>query len=97
MKLNHLNLTVTDPIETQAFLAKYFGMQPMGKPNTNICFLTDENGMILSLTHVKLGQEAEVKYPATSRLGPLTLPASAPNRARKTGIAGLSAFCVGWL
>lgn len=69
MKLNHLNLTVTDPNETQAFLAKCFGMQPMGKPNPNICFLTDETGMILSLTHVKLGQESEVRYPATFHIG----------------------------
>ena len=26
--LNHLNLTVTDPLETQEFLIKYFGLKP---------------------------------------------------------------------
>jgi hypothetical protein len=41
MRLNHLNLTVTEPIEAQRFLAKYFGMQPMGKPNDRMTFLTD--------------------------------------------------------
>lgn len=69
MKLNHLNLTVTNPIETQAFLVKYFGMTTMGKSNENISFLSDENGIVLSLTNVKLGMESEVKYPATFHLG----------------------------
>jgi lactoylglutathione lyase len=69
MKLNHLNLTVTNPIETQAFLVKYFGMTAMGKPNENISFLSDENGIVLSLTNVKLGMESEVKYPATFHIG----------------------------
>ena len=32
MKLNHLNLTVTNPLETQKFLQKYFDLQPMGNP-----------------------------------------------------------------
>jgi lactoylglutathione lyase len=68
MKLNHLNLTVTDVLETQAFLEKYFGMQNMGG-NKNIAFLTDENGMILSLTSMKLGGDTEVKYPNTFHIG----------------------------
>jgi catechol-2,3-dioxygenase len=68
MTLNHLNLTVTDPLESQAFLAKYFDLQPMGG-NDNIAFLSDENGMVLSLTNMRLGQEAEVKYPATFHVG----------------------------
>ena len=69
MKLNHLNLTVTSPVETQAFLAKYFGLKPMGKGNDNMSFLTDDNGMVLSLINVKLGQESEVKYPANFHIG----------------------------
>ncbi len=69
MRLNHLNLTVTDPIEAQKFLAKYFGMQPMGKPNARMTFLTDENGMVLSMAHMSLGEESEVKYPATFHIG----------------------------
>jgi catechol-2,3-dioxygenase len=69
MKLNHLNLTVTDPIETQLFLAKYFSLEPMGKGNDKISFLSDDNGTVLSLTNVKLGMESEVKYPATFHIG----------------------------
>ena len=69
MKLNHLNLSVTNPIEAQEFLAKYFGMKKMGKGNRQISFLTDENGIVLSLTSMELGMESEVKYPATFHIG----------------------------
>ena len=69
MKLNHLNLTVTNPAETQEFLARYFGLKPMGKGNNNMAFLSDDNGMVLSLTNMKLGMESEVKYPATFHVG----------------------------
>ncbi|MDZ4779276.1 MAG: VOC family protein [Planctomycetia bacterium] len=69
MKLNHLNLTVIDPIATHDFLIKYFGLASMGKPNDSISFLTDENGMVLSLTNMKLGKETAVKYPVTFHIG----------------------------
>lgn len=68
MKLNHLNLTVTDVPETQNFLKTYFAMQDMGG-NKNMAFLTDENGMVLTLTSMKVGRETEVKYPATFHVG----------------------------
>jgi lactoylglutathione lyase len=69
MRLNHLNLSVTDPIEAQKFLEQYFGMLPMGKANDRMTFLTDENGMVLSLAHMQLAGESEVKYPATFHIG----------------------------
>jgi lactoylglutathione lyase len=69
MKLNHLNLTVTNPTETQEFLIRYFGLRPMGKANKNMAFLSDDNGMVLSLMSMKLGKESEVKYPATFHVG----------------------------
>jgi lactoylglutathione lyase len=69
MKLNHLNLTVTNPLETQEFLVRYFGLKPMGKANKNMAFLSDDNGMVLSLISAKLGKESEVKYPATFHVG----------------------------
>jgi hypothetical protein len=31
MRVNHLNLTVTDPVETQQFLVKHFGLKPEEK------------------------------------------------------------------
>lgn len=69
MKLNHLNLTVIDPVETQEFLTKYFGLKPMGKGNPHMAFLSDDNGMVLSLTNMKIGHETEVRYPNTFHIG----------------------------
>ena len=68
MKLNHLNLTVTDVAETHEFLQKYFGLHDMGG-NRNIAFLSDDSGLFLSLTSMKVGGEKEVKYPATFHVG----------------------------
>jgi catechol 2,3-dioxygenase-like lactoylglutathione lyase family enzyme len=68
MNLNHLNLTVTDVPETYNFLAKYFGMRGMSW-NNNIGFLTDDNGMVLTLTSMKVGRESQLRYPATFHIG----------------------------
>jgi catechol-2,3-dioxygenase len=68
MKLNHLNLTVTNVPETCKFLEKYFGMRGKGG-NNNIAFLSDDNAMVLTLTSMKVGRESEVKYPATFHIG----------------------------
>ncbi len=68
MKLNHINLTVTDVPATQAFLEKYFGLRN-GGGNSTIAFLTDDNGMVLTLTSAKVGRETEVRYPATFHVG----------------------------
>ena len=70
MKLNHLNLTVTDPVETQEFLIKYFALKPRGKGNHHMAFLSDDNGIVLSLMNPKVGRESEVntRQPFTSAL-----------------------------
>lgn len=68
MKLNHLNLTVTDVTATRTFLHTYFGLRDMGG-NSNMAFLSDDNDMVLSLTSMKVGKEAEVKYPVTFHIG----------------------------
>ncbi|MES2463832.1 MAG: VOC family protein [Armatimonadota bacterium] len=68
MKLNHLNLTVTDVPETHKFLETYFGLKG-GGGNNNIAFLSDDNGMVLTLTSMKVGRETEVKYPVTFHVG----------------------------
>jgi len=52
MILNHLNLTVTDPAATSAFLAKYFGLRPRGG-NLGMQLLNDDNGMVLTLTKAR--------------------------------------------
>ena len=70
MVLNHLNLTVARPAETAAFLTKYFGMQYLTpKPpsdNAVMAFVTDENGMILSLYG---GSKGEIRYPESFHIG----------------------------
>lgn len=64
MVLNHINLTVTNALEAQQFLTKYFGMKPTGKGNERMAFLTDEHGMILSMFTAP-----EVHYPETFHIG----------------------------
>ncbi|MBC7856277.1 MAG: VOC family protein [Pirellulaceae bacterium] len=68
MKLNHLNLTVTDVPATHKFLERYFGLRDMGG-NKNMSFLSDDNGLVLTLTSMKVGKESDVKYPATFHIG----------------------------
>jgi catechol-2,3-dioxygenase len=68
MILNHLNLTVTDVPLAHAFLQKYFDMHDKGG-NKNMAFLTDDNGLFLSLTSLKVGGATEVRYPANFHIG----------------------------
>ncbi len=69
MKLNHLNLTVTDPIEAQEFLMKYFGLTAQKKGNKNMALLSDDNGIVLTLMNVSMSSESEVKYPTNFHIG----------------------------
>lgn len=72
MKLNHIGLTVTDPVAAGEFLQKYFDMKPMGKPHRRMTHVRDDDGLILSLfagetittpetTHIGFIQESEEK------------------------------------
>ena len=69
MKLNHLNLTVSNVPETHRFLEKYFGLKSYRgtEPREAMGFLSDDNGMVLALFRVAKG--AEVKYPAGFHVG----------------------------
>lgn len=69
MKLNHINLTVTDVQEASDFLVKYFGMRSMGG-NKGMGFLTDEQddwGFVLTLMKTTEGTQAN--YPGTFHIG----------------------------
>lgn len=74
MKLNHLNLTVVNPEETSAFLAKYFNLSPRGG-NAGIQMLNDDNGMVLTLIKGRAedrgegGAGSQVKYPSSFHIG----------------------------
>jgi catechol-2,3-dioxygenase len=63
MKLNHLNLAVTDVHIAVAFLEKYFGLTNQGADD-KMGFLTDDNGTLLSLM-----KASDPKYPGSFHIG----------------------------
>ena len=69
MKLNHINLTVTDVEAASNFLVNYFGMRNMGG-NKGMGFLTDEeDGWGFVLTLMKSGAGTQGTYPANFHIG----------------------------
>ncbi len=64
MKLNHLNLIVSDVPATSAFLEKYFGLKQIAKGNNNIAFMTDDTGLILIMF-----KGNDVSYPEGFHIG----------------------------
>ena len=69
MKLNHINLTVTNVRDAGDFLVKYFGMRDMGG-NQGMGFLTDEeDGWGFVLTLMKATEATQGKYPGTFHIG----------------------------
>lgn len=69
MKLNHLNLTVTDVSAAEAFLATYFGMQRHGKETSDkkFAWLFDDDGLVLTL--MKADSSTDVTYPGYFHIG----------------------------
>src|SRR5260370_2536814 len=69
MKLNHLNLTVSNVLETHRFLEKHFGLKDYGarKPDEAMGSMSDDNGLILALFRAAKG--TEVKYPPGFHVG----------------------------
>jgi lactoylglutathione lyase len=67
MKLNHVNLTVTDVAAAADFLEKYFAMRGIDTDHErdNSKALFDDDGLVLTL--MKTGQG--VKYPVTFHIG----------------------------
>ncbi|HTF05531.1 MAG TPA: VOC family protein [Bacteroidia bacterium] len=69
MKVNHVNLTVTDAQAARHFFEKYFGLNSMeGTTDTATHVgLQDENGFVLTLMQGK--PDSEIKYPPTFHIG----------------------------
>ena len=65
MKLNHLNLTVTDVPATVDFLQTYLNMRPQSA-NPSMAFLSDGNGFFLALFK---SSEPTVSYPKDFHIG----------------------------
>jgi catechol-2,3-dioxygenase len=66
MRLNHVNLTVTDVPAAATFLERYFGLQHMGG-NAGMGFLSDDDGFVLTL--MKAGRQTTMGYPETFHIG----------------------------
>jgi lactoylglutathione lyase len=66
MKLNHLNLTVTDVVAACDFLERYFGMRRMGG-NAGMAFLSDDDGFVLTL--MKARRSTGNAYPGNFHIG----------------------------
>ena len=66
MKLNHVNLTVLDALETRLFLEKYFGLRGQEGGNRGFQVVYDDNDLVLTLIK---GRAEDVKYPPTFHLG----------------------------
>ncbi|WP_368654293.1 VOC family protein [Ornithinibacillus sp. 4-3] len=64
MKLNHLNLTVTDVPAARAFLEKYFGMTGGTERGNGFDAVFDDDGFVLTLMRGR-----EVLYPKTFHIG----------------------------
>ena len=64
MRLNHVNLTVTDVPAAAQFLETYFGLRRQPGGNKGFTLLFDDN--YLALTLMKAGQ---VSYPGTFHIG----------------------------
>ncbi len=69
MKLNHLNLTVSDVPQAHHFLEKHFGLKGYRgmEPREAMSFLSDDNGTLVALFRAAKGTEA--KYPAGFHIG----------------------------
>lgn len=66
MKLNHLNLTVSDVPAAREFLMTYFDLKdPYGmKASEKMAFLSDDNGMVISIF-----KGNDVSYPGGFHIG----------------------------
>lgn len=66
MKLNHINLTVTDVEAAANFLETYFDLHSQAG-NKGFTVLLDDNGLVLTL--MKAGRDVAVTYPETFHIG----------------------------
>jgi lactoylglutathione lyase len=67
MKLNHLNLAVSDVIETQLFFEKYFGFRRLMPGSPAFAVLRGEDGFTLTLSN--LNKASSVEYPEDFHVG----------------------------
>ncbi|RUT31727.1 VOC family protein [Paenibacillus zeisoli] len=64
MRLNHLNLTVSDVKAAMDFLVNYFGLQIGSTRGNGFAVLFDDGGLVLTLM-----KGAQAVYPSTFHIG----------------------------
>ena len=64
MKLNHINLTVTDVNAAREFLEKYFDLRTKSMYGDSFAVLVDEDGLLLALM-----KGTQVRYPKSFHIG----------------------------
>lgn len=67
MKLNHLNLAVTDVAQAHDFLRRHFGLRDLGTGNDSMAGLYDDDGFALVL--MRVGHAKEIAYPQSFHIG----------------------------
>jgi catechol-2,3-dioxygenase len=68
VRLNHINLTVTDVPATHKFLEEHFDLRTIFG-NNNLAVLADDGGLTLTLTSMKVSGKTAVRYPGTFHIG----------------------------
>ena len=66
MKLNHLNLTVSDVAKAHDFLQKHFGLRDMGRSNDTMAGLYDDDGFALVLMKAAARPRSPTRRASTS-------------------------------
>lgn len=64
VKLNHMNLTVTDVDATRKFFEQYFNLQTNGNHSDSFAVLIDKDGFLLALM-----KGVHVNYPQSFHIG----------------------------
>lgn len=64
VKLNHINLTVTDVNAAREFLEKYFYLQTESINSNSFAVMTDDNGLLLALM-----KDTRANYPKSFHIG----------------------------
>ncbi|GAB3223463.1 VOC family protein [Spirosoma arcticum] len=69
MKINHINLTITDVQMAKLFMGTYFGLTRLARTTdeATLVGLRDEGGFVLTLLQSKNNQEPV--YPETFHIG----------------------------
>lgn len=67
MTLNHLNLAVSDVLQTQQLLETYFGLRHLVPGSAALAILQDDAGLVLTLSN--FSKATAITYPEDFHLG----------------------------